>query len=166
VGEIGLDYFIETLDRERQQALFDAQLQLAADFDLPALIHVRRSHAAVIATLKRFASNARDHPRLRRQPEEAREYIKLGSNWVWAAPRPGRRRCACIGSWPSCRWNHGAGNRLTGHGPAMYPGQRNSPAHLPAICAALAGIMASAPSDWRRSARPMPVSCSTGNQSA
>lgn len=79
VGEIGLDYFIETLDRERQQALFDAQLQLAADFNLPALIHVRRSHAAVIATLKRF--------RLKRagiihafagSQEEAREYIKIG----------------------------------------------------------------------------------------
>nr|BFE91512.1 hypothetical protein GCM10020185_20480 [Pseudomonas brassicacearum subsp. brassicacearum] len=26
--------------------------------------------------------------------------------------------------------------------PAMFPGQRNSPAHLPAICEALAGIMA------------------------
>jgi TatD DNase family protein len=25
--------------------------------------------------------------------------------------------------------------------PAMYPGQRNSPTHLPAICAALATIM-------------------------
>jgi TatD DNase family protein len=25
--------------------------------------------------------------------------------------------------------------------PVMFPGQRNSPAHLPAICSALAGIM-------------------------
>lgn len=31
VGEIGLDYYIETLDRERQQTLFEAQLQLAAE---------------------------------------------------------------------------------------------------------------------------------------
>src|SRR5690606_26142432 len=30
VGEFGLDYYIETLDRERQQALFEAQLALAA----------------------------------------------------------------------------------------------------------------------------------------
>lgn len=29
--------------------------------------------------------------------------------------------------------------------PAMFPGQRNSPAHLPAICSALAGIMAISP---------------------
>lgn len=54
VGEIGLDYFLEDLDRERQQRLFEAQLKLAVDFQLPALLHVRRSHAAVIATLKRI----------------------------------------------------------------------------------------------------------------
>jgi TatD DNase family protein len=79
VGEIGLDYFIETLDRERQQALFDAQLQLAADFDLPALIHVRRSHAAVIATLKRFKlKRAGIIHAFAGSREEAREYIKLG----------------------------------------------------------------------------------------
>lgn len=29
--------------------------------------------------------------------------------------------------------------------PAMYPGQRNSPRHLPEICAALAEIMAVSP---------------------
>ena len=40
VGEIGLDYFLEQLDRERQQSLFEAQLKLAVDFQLPALLHV------------------------------------------------------------------------------------------------------------------------------
>ncbi len=54
VGEIGLDYFIPELDRDQQQRLFEAQLALAAEFELPVLLHVRRSHAAVIATLKRF----------------------------------------------------------------------------------------------------------------
>ena len=79
VGEIGLDFFLPELDRDAQQQLFEAQLKLASDFQLPALLHVRRSHAQVIATLKRF--------RLQRggiihafagSREEAREYIKLG----------------------------------------------------------------------------------------
>ena len=106
VGEIGLDYFIETLDRDRQQALFEAQLQLAADFDLPALIHVRRSHAAVIATLKRFQpETGRHHPRLRRQPGRSPGIHQARvSNSASAAPRPGRRRCACTGCSPNCRW--------------------------------------------------------------
>ncbi len=147
VGEIGLDYFIETLDRERQQALFDAQLQLAADFNLPALIHVRRSHAAVIATLKRF--------RLKRagiihafagSREEAREYIKLGFKLGLGG----------AATWPQALRMHRVLADLPlesvvletdapDMAPVMFPGQRNSPAHLPAICAALAQIMAISP---------------------
>ena len=147
LGEIGLDYFIETLDRERQQALFDAQLQLAVDFDLPALIHVRRSHAAVIATLKRF--------RLKRagiihafagSKEEAREYIKLGFKLGLGG----------AATWPQALRMHRVLAELPldavvletdspDMAPAMFAGQRNSPAHLPDICAALAQIMGISP---------------------
>jgi TatD DNase family protein len=147
VGEIGLDYFIETLDRDRQQSLFDAQLQLAADFNLPALIHVRRSHAAVIATLKRF--------KLKRSgiihafagsKEEAREYIKLGFKLGLGG----------AATWPQALRMHRVLAELPlgsvvletdspDMAPSMFPGQRNSPAHLPDICTALAGIMAISP---------------------
>ena len=143
VGEIGLDYFIETLDRDRQQALFDAQLQLAADFNLPALIHVRRSHAAVIATLKRFKlKRAGIIHAFAGSREEAREYIKLGYKLgLGGAP-----------TWPQALRMHRVLPELPLHSvvletdspdmaPAMFPGQRNSPAHLPAICAALAELM-------------------------
>ena len=54
VGEFGLDYYLDHLDRQRQQALFEAQLHLAIEFELPVLLHVRRAHAATIATLKRL----------------------------------------------------------------------------------------------------------------
>ena len=54
IGEFGLDYYLAELDRERQQNLFEAQLELANEFELPALLHVRRAHAATIATLKRW----------------------------------------------------------------------------------------------------------------
>ncbi|MEB0044196.1 MULTISPECIES: TatD family hydrolase [unclassified Pseudomonas] len=147
VGEIGLDYFIETLDRQRQQTLFDAQLRLAADFNLPALIHVRRSHAAVIATLKRF--------RLKRggiihafagSQEEAREYLKLGFKLGLGG----------AATWPQALRMHRVLAQLPlesvvletdapDMAPSMFAGQRNSPAHLPAICAALAAIMAISP---------------------
>ena len=143
VGEIGLDYFIETLDRERQQTLFEAQLQLATDFELPALIHVRRSHAAVIATLKRFKlKRAGIIHAFAGSREEAREYIKLGFKLgLGGAP-----------TWPQALRMHRVLPELPldsvvletdspDMAPAMYPGQRNSPAHLPAICAALAELM-------------------------
>lgn len=143
VGEIGLDFFLPHLDRERQQQLFEAQLQLAADFGLPALLHVRRSHAAVIATLKRF--------RLPRggiihafagSTEEAREYIKLGFKLGLGG----------ASTWPQALRMHKVIAALPlasvvletdspDMAPAMFAGQRNSPEHLPAICEALAGLM-------------------------
>ncbi|WP_339502381.1 TatD family hydrolase [Pseudomonas silesiensis] len=147
VGEIGLDYFIETLDRERQQALFEAQLGLAKDFDLPALIHVRRSHAAVIATLKRIKLKpAGIIHAFAGSKEEAREYIKLGFKLGLGG----------AATWPQALRMHRVLAELPlesvvletdspDMAPAMFPGQRNSPAHLPAICEALAGIMAVSP---------------------
>ena len=53
VGEIGLDHFIAGLDRERQATIFAAQLGLAAEFDLPVLLHVRRAVDPVLAQLRR-----------------------------------------------------------------------------------------------------------------
>lgn len=147
VGEIGLDYFIETLDRERQQVLFEAQLGLAKDFNLPALIHVRRSHAAVIATLKRFKlQRAGIIHAFAGSKEEAREYIKLGFKLGLGG----------AATWPQALRMHRVLAELPldsvvletdspDMAPAMFAGQRNSPAHLPAICDALAGIMAVSP---------------------
>lgn len=143
VGEIGLDYFLEHLDRPRQQQLFEAQLQLAADFQLPVLLHVRRSHAAVIATLKRFKlKRAGIIHAFAGSREEAREYIKLGFKLGLGG----------AATWPQALRMHKVLADLPlealvletdspDMAPAMYPGQRNSPQHLPAICAALAQIM-------------------------
>ena len=147
VGEIGLDYYIENLDRERQQTLFEAQLRLAAEFELPALIHVRRSHAAVIATLKRLPlQRAGIIHAFAGSFEEAREYIKFGYKLGLGG----------AATWPQALRMHRVLAKLPldavvletdspDMAPAMFPGQRNSPAHLPAICEALAEIMAITP---------------------
>ena len=54
VGEIGLDYFVEELDRGRQQMYFERQLRVARDFDLPVIVHARRAVDEVTATLRRI----------------------------------------------------------------------------------------------------------------
>lgn len=146
MGEIGLDYFIETFDRERQQALFEAQLQLAVDFNLPALIHVRRSHAAVIATPATLQVETRGHSRLRRQQgrgprvHQARFQPSLGGAATWPQALRMHRVLAEL-PLESVVLETDSPDMA----PAMFPGQRNSPAHLPAICEALAGIMAVSP---------------------
>ena len=52
VGEIGLDYYDKTLDREKQRSFFDSQLLLAEKYQLPVILHVRKSHDDVLAMLK------------------------------------------------------------------------------------------------------------------
>jgi TatD DNase family protein len=143
IGEIGLDYYVATLDRTRQQQVFEAQLQMAADFNLPALLHVRRSHADVIATLKRFKlARAGIVHAFAGSREEAREYIKLGFKLGLGG----------AATWPQALRMHRVIAELPldsvvletdspDMAPAMYPGQRNSPEHLPEIGAALAGLM-------------------------
>lgn len=53
VGECGLDYYIEDLDRDVQQGIFDAQLRIARDADLPVIVHARRAVDAVIASIRK-----------------------------------------------------------------------------------------------------------------
>lgn len=53
VGECGLDYWTN-LPRERQQWLFEAQLDVAKRHGLPVIVHARRSLEAVLQTLKAF----------------------------------------------------------------------------------------------------------------
>ena len=53
IGEIGLDYFIEDLDLRCQDYFFNAQLDLAEQFQLPVILHVRRSQDAILKALRR-----------------------------------------------------------------------------------------------------------------
>ncbi|VCU72274.1 putative deoxyribonuclease YjjV [Pigmentiphaga humi] len=58
IGEIGLDFFVESIasgaPRARQEHFYQAQLKLAAEFDLPVLLHVRRSQDVLLKYLRRI----------------------------------------------------------------------------------------------------------------
>ena len=53
IGECGLDFYVDGLDRDAQHAFFDAQLRMARDFELPVILHARRAVDAVIAAIRR-----------------------------------------------------------------------------------------------------------------
>jgi len=52
VGEIGLDHFVPGLDRARQAQFYAEQLKLARRFDLPVILHVRRSADTLLKHLR------------------------------------------------------------------------------------------------------------------
>ena len=54
IGEIGLDWQLRGLDRQRQQALLEAQLEIAQSCGLPVVLHVRKAHDAMLNTLRRY----------------------------------------------------------------------------------------------------------------
>jgi TatD DNase family protein len=54
IGEIGLDFFVEGYIRERQEYYFVEQLKLARQFDLPVILHVRRSVDDVLKHLRKI----------------------------------------------------------------------------------------------------------------
>lgn len=56
IGEIGLDYFYEHTDRKVQQQVFENQLQIASDMDLPVVIHSREADEDTMSILKNFES--------------------------------------------------------------------------------------------------------------
>lgn len=52
VGEIGLDFFVPGLDADRQIWFYEQQIQLARDFGLPVILHVRKSSDRLLKTLR------------------------------------------------------------------------------------------------------------------
>jgi TatD DNase family protein len=147
VGEIGLDYFVRGLDRERQHRLFADQLALAAEFELPALLHVRRAHAPTIALLKQVKlPRAGIVHAFSGSLEEAREYIRLGFKLGLGG----------AATWPRARRMHRVIAELPGASlvletdspdmaPAFEPHVRNTPANLPGICEIIAEVRGETP---------------------
>lgn len=78
IGECGLDYFIEHLDRERQSFYFEGQLALAREYDLPLVIHARRSVEAVIQAIRRVGGLRGVVHSYAGSPEQARQLWELG----------------------------------------------------------------------------------------
>ena len=55
VGEIGLDYYYDHADRETQRRVFEQQLQIAVDLQLPVVIHTRDADEDTRAILANFS---------------------------------------------------------------------------------------------------------------
>ena len=78
VGEIGLDFFVPDYDRERQEYYFAEQLKIAAEFDLPVLLHIRRAQDTVLKFLRRFKVKGGIAHAFNGSRQQAEEFIKLG----------------------------------------------------------------------------------------
>jgi TatD DNase family protein len=107
IGEIGLDFYYGTDDREEQQELFRKQIRLANELRMPVMIHTRDAHQLTMDILKEEGAfsderkswfppriiDGKEVPDARVQmhcysgsPELAFEYIKLGATFSLGGP--------------------------------------------------------------------------------
>jgi len=141
VGEIGLDFYLAELDRKRQQALFEDQLAVAAHNQLPVLLHVRKSHDAVLACLRRSAVQGGICHAFNGSLQQAGNYLELGFKLGFGGMLTYERshklqRLAKQLPLEAIVLETDAPD-MTG---ASHQGQRNSPEYLPECLQALAAI--------------------------
>ncbi|GJG93158.1 TatD family hydrolase [Cupriavidus pauculus] len=78
IGEIGLDFFVPGLDAQHQTWLYTEQLKIAREFDLPVLLHVRKSQDQVYAQLRRVGVKQGIAHAFNGSHEQARRYVEHG----------------------------------------------------------------------------------------
>ena len=78
VGEIGLDFFVPGIDAGKQESFFVEQLKIARDFDLPVLLHVRRSVDQVLKCLRRIGVHGGIAHAFNGSRQQADEFLRLG----------------------------------------------------------------------------------------
>jgi len=77
VGEIGLDYHYDFSPRDIQKKIFEEQLILAKELDLPVIVHDRESHEDTLDLLKKYRPKGVVHC-FSGSAEMAKEVVKLG----------------------------------------------------------------------------------------
>ena len=78
VGEIGLDFYRKDLAPEKQKHFFARQLEIAEQFNLPVILHVRKAHQDVLSLLKTKHSHGGIAHAFNGSYEQAKQYIALG----------------------------------------------------------------------------------------
>lgn len=76
VGEIGLDYHYDFSPREKQIEVFERQIILAKELDLPIIVHDRESHEDTMNLLKKYRPKGVVHC-FSGSKEMAKEIVKL-----------------------------------------------------------------------------------------
>jgi len=140
IGEIGLDFAIKDLDRDRQQQLFEAQLVIAKAAQLPVIIHARKSHDVVIKLLRKHHISAGSIHAFSGSLQQGIHYyemgFKLGFGGMLTFERSRKLRQLAHELPAEALLLETDAPDMT---VAAHRGERNSPQYLPQVLAALSG---------------------------
>lgn len=148
VGEIGLDYYVDDADRERQAFFFSEQLKIAREFNLPVILHIRRAQDDVLKHLRRARCTGGIAHAFNGSIQQASQFIDLGfclgfgGAMTFEGSRRIRRLAADLPETAIV---------LESDAPDMSPawarGERNEPAYVQRFACELARLRDRAPAD-------------------
>ena len=82
IGEIGLDFFVSEIsegeERERQEFFYQEQLKMAQHYNLPVILHVRRSQDTLLKYLRRIRVPGGIAHAFNGSMQQAQAFIDLG----------------------------------------------------------------------------------------
>lgn len=152
IGEIGLDYYwAENPPRALQQRVFRDQLALAAELDLPVIVHDREAHGDSLAAVKEFPAVRGVFHCFSGSAEMAKELVGLG--WMISFTgvltyKNARKALEAAAAVPLDRL------MIETDSPYMAPvpcrGQRNDSRNLVYICEKLAELKGVSPEECAR----------------
>ena len=85
IGEIGLDYYWDSVPRDVQKYWFECQMKLAEELDMPVTIHNRDAHEDTFNICKNSSAKGIVHC-FSGSKEMATEFVKLGYYVSFAGP--------------------------------------------------------------------------------
>ena len=78
LGECGLDFYVDDLDKATQSRYLDRQLVIAREHNLPVILHARRAFDDVTAAVRRVGNLRGVVHSFAGSPEQAQQLWKLG----------------------------------------------------------------------------------------
>jgi len=146
IGEIGLDYFVRELDRQRQQVILEEQLAVAETHCLPVVLHVRKAHDPMLQTLRRYKLAGGICHAFNGSLQQADQYLglgfKLGFGGMLTYPNASRLHTLARQLPLGAMVLETDAPDMTG---VVHRYQRNSPAYLPEVLHKLGELRATEP---------------------
>ena len=144
IGEIGLDYFYDHADRKVQQKVFERQLQIAVDREMPVVIHTREADEDTRSILKNFSQSLAGNGVIHSFTSSLElaefclgEGFRLGFNGITTFNRADNVREVVAATPLTQIVLETDAPYLT---PVPYRGRPNAPYYLPFIAETVAGI--------------------------
>lgn len=141
IGEIGLDFYADKNNKRQQISLFEQQLEVAQQYRLPVILHVRKAHDQILKLLKKYQPVGGICHAFNGSLQQAEQYIalnfKLGFGGMLTYERSSKLRKLAQTLPLEAMVLETDAPDMPG---AAHQYQRNSPEYLPEVLSTLAKL--------------------------